>query len=397
MATRDPNKNYFGGTPYREYDERTGTGFGGGALKDGPFGQPDVTINRDVPPTVSPRPPAYTPSGGRVTDVSGQIGRLGEKTYHITPGEAEAATRAVEEEELSRKQLALMLDPNSELMRRASATGQAIAGQRGLMNSNLAAGAAHGVMIDRAQPFALSDADAYRRAASENLQARNAARLQNAQARTQANIAAANLTGALDQTTLQAQAQALMQSTDLRWRTGERQDTQAWQTSERLGAQDFTAGENALNREWQTGERVGQQGWQSGENRLNREWTTAENIRQNALQWAQTQLQVYASWGMTREQARSQVLADIYGNPNLTASEQNAAAANAMRVLDGMAYDQPFEPPPGMPTYYPWGSTPPAAMTPEQTAAANEAVGQTWTSYMNPGVGRTIRNLPPVT
>lgn len=50
-----------------------------------------------------------------------------------------------------------MLQSNSPLMQRASTQGQQMANQRGLLNSSMAAGAAQGAMIDRAQPFALQD------------------------------------------------------------------------------------------------------------------------------------------------------------------------------------------------------------------------------------------------
>ena len=52
-----------------------------------------------------------------------------------------------------------MLQSGSPLMERAATQGQQMANSRGLLNSSMAAGAAQGAMIDRAQPFALQDSN----------------------------------------------------------------------------------------------------------------------------------------------------------------------------------------------------------------------------------------------
>lgn len=52
-----------------------------------------------------------------------------------------------------------MLQSDSPLMERAATQGQQVANSRGLLNSSMAAGAAQGAMIDRAQPFALQDSN----------------------------------------------------------------------------------------------------------------------------------------------------------------------------------------------------------------------------------------------
>jgi hypothetical protein len=349
--------------------------------------------------------------------VAGQIAGWGDKSYAITAAQAAAYARAVQQGELSQYQLDQILRDNGPLMRRAQAIGYGTAGQRGLMNSSLAAGAAFGAMVDRAQPFALSDADAYRMAATENLAARNTAALTNAELKTRANIAGGELTGAYDRTLLQARAQAAMDEAQRMWQTGERQDEQSWRSGERMGGQDWQSGENEAQREWQTGERVGGQDWQSGENQLNRDWTSEENMHQRMLEWATTQLQTYASIGMNREQAMSQVLADIYSNPNLTAAEQRAAAANAKVVFENM-YGQPWTPPEGLDQYNPWG---PAgtnatgatggtganaqgngysdAYSPERHdwsryGAAGDALRGNYTQYMNSSAGRMYPLTP---
>jgi len=279
----------------------------------------DIQYNPDGTP-VDPPPadPQQAYSQANATQGIGDLDMFG-KRYNIAAGSAEGFGRDAQGNEMSAWHLQQMLDSNSPLMRQASAMGQAQAGSRGLMNSNMAIGAAHGSMVSHAQPFALQGADAHMQAARESLAAKNQAELNNSQLTTQANIAAGQLTGALDNTALQLQGQSLM---------------------------------NQDQRNWQTDESAAQRDWQGEENQENRDWTSAENIRSNSLAWAQSELQAYASIGMNREQARAQVLADIYGNPNLTASEQRAAAANANRVFDDME-GQPWNPPAGLPQYDP--------------------------------------------
>lgn len=50
-----------------------------------------------------------------------------------------------------------MLEQDSPLMQRARTQGLQMGNKRGLLNSSMAVGAAQGAMIDRAQPYALSD------------------------------------------------------------------------------------------------------------------------------------------------------------------------------------------------------------------------------------------------
>lgn len=277
-------------------------------------------------------------------------GIAGNKTYRVTPGQAAAYEREVQDRERAQYQLDQMLAENGPLMRRAAASGMAVAGQRGLMNSSLAAGAAQGAMMDRAQPYVLSDADAYRQAASESMAAKNAAAQLNAQLRTQANISGAELTGAWDRAAMQAKAEALMQEYQRRWQSGESEAQRMWQSGENAEQRSWQSNENLLNRDWQTGERIATQDWQSGENQLNRDWTSEENMHQRMLQWTTAQLQTYASMRMSENQAMAQVMANIFGNPNLTAAEQRAAWANAQVSFEDL-YGRPWEPPEGMPTY----------------------------------------------
>lgn len=68
------------------------------------------------------------------------------------------------EESMTSYHLEKLLDPNSDLMRRAVANANAYSAGRGLQSSSIAAGAATGAMIDRATPIAAQDAGTYREA-----------------------------------------------------------------------------------------------------------------------------------------------------------------------------------------------------------------------------------------
>ena len=69
--------------------------------------------------------------------------------------------------------LAQMLDEDSALMKRARTQGLQMGNRRGLLNSSMAVGAAKGAMIDRAQPFALSDSANLMQNARQDASAQN--------------------------------------------------------------------------------------------------------------------------------------------------------------------------------------------------------------------------------
>jgi len=66
-----------------------------------------------------------------------------------------------------------MLQSDSALMQRAQTQGLQQANRRGLLNSSMAAGAAQGAMIDRAQPFALQDSNNLMQNARQNAASQN--------------------------------------------------------------------------------------------------------------------------------------------------------------------------------------------------------------------------------
>ena len=82
-------------------------------------------------------------------------------------------TRDVNPDELSSNQLETILDENGQYVQRARNAGVAQANSRGLLNSSMAAGAAHGAAIDAAMPMAMQQAAAYTNVGDRNMDAEN--------------------------------------------------------------------------------------------------------------------------------------------------------------------------------------------------------------------------------
>ncbi|MFP4138780.1 MAG: hypothetical protein ACLFSR_10490 [Halomonas sp.] len=89
----------------------------------------------------------------------------------------DAAQVTHSESDTSAGRLNQMLGSGSSLMKRAATQGRQQAQQRGLLNSSMAAGAAQGAMIDRAQPFAMQDSNNLMQTDRQNTDATNQRRL----------------------------------------------------------------------------------------------------------------------------------------------------------------------------------------------------------------------------
>ena len=83
-------------------------------------------------------------------------------------------TRDVNPDELSSNQLNAITDENGAYIQRARNAGLAQANSRGLLNSSMAAGAAHGAAIDAAMTLAMQQAGAYTNVGDRNMDAENA-------------------------------------------------------------------------------------------------------------------------------------------------------------------------------------------------------------------------------
>lgn len=113
--------------------------------------------------------PGVGTAGGYANPYDPRIGN-GALPIGITGSQERAYTRGVQGDELSRTHLQTMLDQNGAYIQSARQSGVEFANRRGLVNSSIAAGNSQRSAIESAAPFALSDANAYREAAGQNLQ-----------------------------------------------------------------------------------------------------------------------------------------------------------------------------------------------------------------------------------
>lgn len=365
------------------------------------------------PPPVTPSAPNIPPASQAITySASGPLGTnsaigqnapvaglgaaaVGDFRGVFNQGDRGAVTRTVQANELSGNQLNDLIRGNSQYIQNARLSANEQSAERGMLMSSIAAGASQRAAIDAAQPFAMQQADAYGRAASENMQAQNAdAQADQGQFR---DLGARDiaLRAQMEDASLGRQFQGSLAQNEQAWRSGEsyldrqfqqgenaanrnfqsseRAASQNWQsgesaydrawrgdqasldryqqTSERLGAQDFASGETAYDRAWreyqaaldraqQTNERYGSQDFQRSMSEDEQSWRSGEatldrnyNATQAEANRNESRYGTYFNMIANREQQLATVLNGIYSNPNLTPQQQQAAAANARAVL----------------------------------------------------------------
>lgn len=352
-------------------------GSGGGVGYPGSGGGSGNGAGGQLPPGLM----NYFDQGNDYYDQAQTVGADGQ------PTPVSVTTRTPDQEELSGYQLEQLLNPNNPLAKRAKQIGMEQAAARGLMNSSIAAGNAFGAFQDRVQPYALQQADAYGRAASESMSARNIAAQQdsaNAQqlrlAREQAlrnyllgtatdyTRAGINIENREDVQGFEGQQAELARQ----WQTGERIGAQQFQTGERTGAQQFQTGERLANQAWNSSERQAIEAFTKGERLDSQNFTDDQRAAAESFRWQQDQLSAAMTQAGIAAQDRSiwmqawtnlqlgqansigQAGAQIYANTNLTPAQQQAAINNMMAFFGSTFPDQPpyafTEPaPPGPP------------------------------------------------
>lgn len=141
---------------------------------------------------LTPYTPTYAPK---------PTGLISQPAYDVATQETTepqvmtGVTRQVKPEELASTQLDAITASGSPLMQRAASQGKALANQRGLLNSSIAAQSAQNAVIENAAPIAAQNAQAYQQAAGANQEAeQQAAQLNTQQAFQQqaTNTAAVN-------------------------------------------------------------------------------------------------------------------------------------------------------------------------------------------------------------
>lgn len=122
-------------------------------------------------------------TGGANSDFT-RIGPNGE----VIVGNVDPVTREVQDEELVQNQLSGILNSDSKLMQDARRQGLEMSNAMGGLGGTAGVGAAMQAAMRTALPIAESDANAFRQAASENLQSLNQFALMNAQRATQMEL-----------------------------------------------------------------------------------------------------------------------------------------------------------------------------------------------------------------
>lgn len=191
----------------------------------------------------------------------------------LAQGNTSAVTRGVGADETVEHRLNNLTASDSRYIQQARSSAQRAASARGMMTSSMAAGNAEVGAIQAGLPIASQDAATYGRTASENMSAQNADALADQQMYGQLVGQETGIRANLDEA-----------ERNRGWQTGERTDTQAWQSGENLANRNWQTGERVDTQGWQTGEREASQGWQSGENVAQRGWQTGERVAAEGFQ-----------------------------------------------------------------------------------------------------------------
>ena len=261
--------------------------------------------------------------------------------------------REVQGNETVQNQMTDGIDQNSRYIQLARQMAQQQANRQGRMFSGIASGQAERAAIQAYLPIAQQDAAWFGQTARDNMSAENeylrqqaelANRMQISAASnsTQYGIAELNQRAAMEQ--LRAQQEFNREIT-----LGERD----WRTGERIGGQEFAAGQAGMDRDWRSGERVAgeefkregwrwqadqagiERDWRTGERVSEQDWRAGESLADRDFRAGQSDIDrrynrenLYFQW-MDNWNARGQQMeANIWQNPNLTPQQQQAAATN---------------------------------------------------------------------
>jgi hypothetical protein len=181
------------------------------ALIDNPFDTKTKPVDGPTEPTQPQQPSQGLVAGG------------------MQPDEYNPTTRSVGSQQTVSGQIESILSKGGPMYERARAIAMEDMNSRGLINSSMATGAAYGALIDRALPIAGQDAQTYSSADQDNMAAVNTA--------SQFNTGARN--------------QFKSQASDQSFQTRESALNRAQQTSERIGGEQFQAGQNTINQQFQ--------------------------------------------------------------------------------------------------------------------------------------------------
>lgn len=243
----------------------------------------------------------------------------------LAAGETGAQTRSVGANETVESQLNDLTRSNSKYIGNARLGAREQAAERGMLMSSVAAGAGERAAIEAALPIAQQDASTYSRVASENMAATNTDRLADQSMYGNLLGQEVGIRANLDEAERQRGFTAGENALSRQFQTNERLGQQAFQTAERLGQQEWSRVENQLNRDLELTRQAQDQVWQSIERELDRD----ASVTQQDKQLAQQRFQQFDAAMQQYNTNLTQTLMSIYSNPNLSASQQAAAAENA--------------------------------------------------------------------
>lgn len=239
----------------------------------------------------------------------------------LAQGDENAVNRTVGANETVAHQMDQLADSGSRYINQARDHAREEASARGMMMSSTAVGAGERAAIDASLPIAQQDAQTYGRTASENMAATNADRMQDQSVWGQLTGQEVGIKANLDE-------------------------------SER--ARGFSALENQRNRQFTEHERVSTQNWQTAQNNAGlqqqlrqQEIQIAHDAAMQSLnrstqltmqdkQYLQERFNQYQTAMNNQSALLSQTIASIYNNPNLNATQQAAAVANAQAVYQSI-------------------------------------------------------------
>ncbi len=173
-----------------------------GILNSGTNNKPSTTYDPAKVTATGYKGATYNPSTYQTTDMRREdVSRASAataKSYKAKASNAQsvdaqahtynAYKQAVRENELTSHHLQKLLDENSDYVKRGRTEGKQYAQSRGILNTTMGAGAAHGAAIDRAAPIAMNDAGTYNQRALAHIDAENTARRTNATNKTNVSI-----------------------------------------------------------------------------------------------------------------------------------------------------------------------------------------------------------------
>jgi len=158
-------------------------------------------------------------SGAGFQQAQGSTARAGRASVNLD--RFNATTREVQDEELTSNQLNSLLEEDGAFIQNALQRGRELAQDRGALSSSIFAGASQRAAIDAALPIASADAQAFQRAASENMAALNQNTLAKLQSATQIAISNASNQTQASVATAQNRTQASTANAQISGRLGE--------------------------------------------------------------------------------------------------------------------------------------------------------------------------------